>query len=295
MRAEAGALAKAGGEGRCSSAHKRISSLLRQSPPITSLHPLHLPASPSNNKRTPVCSPGADAPLTILAGDFNFCSYRNFVPSLPLENDDLSVCLPGWLDVWQALKDASQEPGYTFDTELNAFTEAMGCGRYERMRYDRVMALVSGPIGGGVEGSVGAGVAEGVGQVWAPTDIRLVGTEQLPLEPSDKSTGQDGHQEQATGSAGSTSGLGLPGKPPLSVVCSGPPRCVFPSDHFGLLATFTLGAAMPQPKPPSQPGRGLALDVQLNSFRGGGDAASDRDEDGMHTPPARIKAAPEWT
>ena len=251
------------------------------------LHPLHPLHPGSNQKRLPVCSPGADAPLTILAGDFNFCSYRNFVPSLPLENDDLAVCLPGWLDVWEALKDTSSEPGYTFDTELNAFTEAMGCGRCERMRYDRVMALVSGPTGGGVEGSVGMDVAEGVGQVWAPTDIRLVGTEQVPLEPSDKSTGQDGHQEQATGSAGSTSG-----KTPLSVVCSGPPRCVFPSDHFGLLATFTWGAAMPEPKPPSQPGRGLALDVQWNAFSNVGDAAGD--EDGMHTPPARIKATPGW-
>lgn len=70
----------------------------------------------------------------VLCGDFNFCSYRNFNPEItPLENECLPQLLPGYLDLWPTLE--PKHKGYTFDSESNT-----NVYRYERMRYDRVMA-----------------------------------------------------------------------------------------------------------------------------------------------------------
>ena len=54
---------------------------------------------------------------SILVGDFNFCSERNYDGSLPLENDCLSDVIPSYQDVWQKLKPG--EKGYTFDSQIN--------------------------------------------------------------------------------------------------------------------------------------------------------------------------------
>ena len=54
---------------------------------------------------------------SILVGDFNFCSERNYDGSLPLENDCLSDVIPSYQDVWQKLKPGDK--GYTFDSQIN--------------------------------------------------------------------------------------------------------------------------------------------------------------------------------
>ena len=108
---------------------------------------------------------------SILVGDFNFCSERNFhiVPNAPLENDVLQQVLPSYVDVWpslhQSLLHGEQAVGYTFDSEVNKmFT------KNERMRYDRVMARC-------VQGG-GDAAGEGGGLV-APSEIALVGVQAL--------------------------------------------------------------------------------------------------------------------
>ena len=119
-------------------------------------------------------------PNTVLCGDFNFCSYRNFdKDSMPLENDVLRAILPDHDDLWPTLvwpgeaeSDGTTTPraedkGYTFDSELNH-----NIRQTERMRYDRVLSRCSDLI---------------------PRTIRLVGTEEMegeggnkyPMHPSD--------------------------------------------------------------------------------------------------------------
>ena len=75
-----------------------------------------------------------DCNLSVLCGDFNFCSYRNYRGGGPLENDSLAKFLPGYKDVWTDLKGGSEE-GYTFDTTSNGMLRDH---RSEQMRYDRV-------------------------------------------------------------------------------------------------------------------------------------------------------------
>jgi len=140
---------------------------------------------------------------SILCGDFNFCSYRNFDAPLPLENDSLRITLPDYADVWELLHPESIQPtegyqpptlrdirrgklvvpeipsaGYTFDSIANKMLQR----DWERMRYDRIMIKNSSD--------------------WKP--LQIVGTEKIGLMDW---------------------GISL-----------------FPSDHFGLLATFTKSA-----------------------------------------------------
>ena len=65
---------------------------------------------------------------SILVGDFNFCSERNYDGSLPLENDCLSRVLPSHEDLWQKLKPGEQ--GFTFDSVKNTMLS-----KYEQARY----------------------------------------------------------------------------------------------------------------------------------------------------------------
>lgn len=69
----------------------------------------------------------------ILTGDFNFCSYRNYSGSGPLENNVLKEIMPAFVDLWPALRGDSSK-GYTFDSKRN-----MNIRRHERMRYDRIL------------------------------------------------------------------------------------------------------------------------------------------------------------
>ena len=75
---------------------------------------------------------------SIFMGDFNFCSYRNWVKdSLPLENDSLKDIVPKYVDLWSESSqqtDNKDNKGYTFDSEVNKMLT-----HYEQMRYDRIM------------------------------------------------------------------------------------------------------------------------------------------------------------
>ena len=86
---------------------------------------------------------------SVLCGDFNFCSYRNFSGDGPLENLVLGEVAPEFVDLWPALMSKKSEAspmstpdkktqrdtlGYTFDSETNTNIK-----KFERMRYDRIM------------------------------------------------------------------------------------------------------------------------------------------------------------
>ena len=134
---------------------------------------------------------------SVLVGDFNFCSEKNFVlGSAPLENDSLQSHLAGYIDVWPAVHppppvpsqgekaedtDARAAHGYTFDSERNGNLELKR--RREVARYDRVMLHSSN-------------------EAVRPLSIELIGTDPVANIPAEEH--------------------------------------VFPSDHFGLLAQFTV-------------------------------------------------------
>lgn len=70
---------------------------------------------------------------SLLCGDFNFCSYRNYDGSQDLENQNIEKLLPTMNDLWPTLYGA-QEPCYTFDGNTNRLVT----DENERMRYDRI-------------------------------------------------------------------------------------------------------------------------------------------------------------
>lgn len=74
------------------------------------------------------------ADLTVLVGDFNFCSESNFrnMPKFPLENNILLSTLPEYQDLWKV---NARSSGFTFDSHANAMII-----QEERMRYDRILA-----------------------------------------------------------------------------------------------------------------------------------------------------------
>jgi tyrosyl-DNA phosphodiesterase 2 len=93
----------------------------------------------------------------VITGDFNFCSYRNYVVnSEPLNNNDLVQILHEYKDVWAELR--SGEMGYTFDTETNLMLRYK---QLEKMRYDRIIYKNMGSM------------------LVVPTQIELVGTESI--------------------------------------------------------------------------------------------------------------------
>mgnify|MGYP003385251279 FL=1 len=198
---------------------------------VGTVHLESLNNHPNRMKQLEVCNTKL-SPFThaILCGDFNFCSYRNFNqdPSKPLENDCLAEICPEYVDMWlhlhvnpyiRQLSDsergrntdaivANMPPhivGYTFDSEVNKNID-----HFERFRIDRVVYKTPSS-----------------GAVLRPESIEIVGKTPINQEELD--------QNAAAAAAA----------PPASVFCT-PPRArsdsmnvpVFPSDHFGLLATF---------------------------------------------------------
>ena len=148
--------------------------------------------------------------LVVLCGDFNFCSYRNFEPTkVPLDNNCLHRTIPQYEDLWSTLKPSS-EPGYTYDTAVNTMIAATNF-REERMRYDRIMLNIVNK------------------ENWIASSIHLVGTEPLFSEDGNNTNGTTDH---------------VFGSPPpqrsmrVIVGNSLTPSEIFPSDHFGLLATI---------------------------------------------------------
>ncbi len=87
-------------------------------------------------------SPGT----SILMGDFNFSAHGQ-------ENIDQFRALPEWIDVWADLM-GTQNPGYTFDTEVNSMTKA-NIGGSDRSRIDRIILR---------------------SQTFIPTEIEILGT-----------------------------------------------------------------------------------------------------------------------
>jgi endonuclease/exonuclease/phosphatase family metal-dependent hydrolase len=82
--------------------------------------------------------------VAVLCGDFNFCSYRNYLKPLPtndaeralLENNVLSKTVPQLQDCWSLLY--PNKKGYTFDSTNNDAC-IRSDGLTEQMRYDRVL------------------------------------------------------------------------------------------------------------------------------------------------------------
>ena len=132
-----------------------------------------------------------DYDISVLVGDFNFCSERNFFfeANKPLENEVLKEVLPNYVDGWPYVHKSNIESkrlmGYTFDSEVNKMFR-----KTEQMRYDRVLTRCNKDI-------------------CKLSDMALVGVLPLKLEEIESpSTSMDQ---------------------------------VWPSDHFGLLATFHIG------------------------------------------------------
>eukprot|EP00668_Euglena_longa_P042762 GGOE01056614.1.p2 GENE.GGOE01056614.1~~GGOE01056614.1.p2 ORF type:complete len:112 (+),score=23.39 GGOE01056614.1:425-760(+) len=71
------------------------------------------------------------ARLAVLCGDFNFDAERNYRGDGPLENAALALTLPGYTDVWPALRGG--EKGFTYDSRANPTIS-----HHQQMRYDRV-------------------------------------------------------------------------------------------------------------------------------------------------------------
>lgn len=165
----------------------------------------------------------------ILCGDFNFCSYRNFNPdpSKPLENDCLEEVCPDWSDMWlklvvdpylNQLQSVGLDPesvidqlpenviGYTFDSVVNPNID-----HFERFRIDRMMYKLT---------------ESGTGTVLRPEGIEVIG--KIPINEEELA--------QLEASLNTQSAF------------STPPRArsdsmhvpVYPSDHFGLMATFAI-------------------------------------------------------
>ena len=137
---------------------------------------------------------------SVLCGDFNFCSYRNFNPEPPmsiglllesgssprraLENDALQRLLPQHVDVWPLLRCGKdgEDSGYTFDSEVN---ENIGNQQREQMRYDRIMFSPGGAHDSRGSGSDVGGGDTGDSKWWVPLSIELVGN--TPIDTSAKS------------------------------------------------------------------------------------------------------------
>lgn len=155
----------------------------------------------------------------ILCGDFNFCSYQNFLGRQPnnLENTVLEQVLPPHHDVWPLLhkpldsEHAADDEwrGYTFNSEKN-----FNIHQSEQMRYDRVVvSSEASPGGNRIE----------------PVSISLFGT-----DPVDRDLIVKFPPDTALL-------LELPNRAKSSDPYTTPPKAtvedlvVFPSDHFGLL------------------------------------------------------------
>jgi len=105
----------------------------------------------------------------IVVGDFNFDSEINWgnAPG-PIENGVLKETMPEAIDTWEYLNEENKSSGKTYDSDINAMI-----GKYERMRYDRVM-LHSQP-------------KDNARSTWVPVRATLIGTEPISkgVWPSD--------------------------------------------------------------------------------------------------------------
>lgn len=178
---------------------------------------------------------------SVLCGDFNFCSLRNFGnDTSPLNNLSLGRVMPEFVDLWELLKQRGSEPsegahycGFTFDTTANP----MVGDKHERMRYDRVV-LRSVPDGGDTK-------------QWHADSIQIIGDSPI-LDTAGGTAAPSTSLAAAASPTAAESGYATP--PAKSSGGRGRPKMVlprgrtapiplFPSDHFGLHAEFVLGSA----------------------------------------------------
>ena len=124
-------------------------------------------------------------PNSILCGDFNFCSYRNYDrTTVPLENKTLIEILTNYDDLWSTLiypgideqdgntTPRAEEKGYTFDNERN-----LNIRQNERMRYDRILAKVVDVVATGIVIVGDEEIEDDGGRKMHPSDhFGLVGT-----------------------------------------------------------------------------------------------------------------------
>ena len=168
---------------------KTICQVNSTSVAIGNVHLESLSSERTRRKQIVICRKELEKyDTSILVGDFNFCSERNFhqIPNVPLENNVLEEVMPNYVDMWPHLRQKNgkeKEMGYTFDSHINKMIS-----NEERMRYDRVLFRSRRSEGN---------------EIFKPTDISLLGVR--ALEKGSDSLSQ-----------------------------------VWPSDHFGLLATFEI-------------------------------------------------------
>lgn len=165
---------------------------------------------------------------SIFVGDFNFCSYRNFIEGGELENNVLQEVLPDHVDMWPAFWDTDEIKGYTYDSAMNPMIT-----HEERMRYDRVLYSFyrAAPTS---DASPEATAAAAAKSTWWPQSINLIGTKPIRQVPNEQRNSRDLSRT-------SFGALAVP------LDCSSPLRAeasditaVLPSDHFGLYASFEL-------------------------------------------------------
>lgn len=156
--------------------------------------------------------------FSILCGDFNFCSYRNYIETdnEGLENDVLRCIMPDYNDMWPQVHPTEQ--GYTFDTLENGM---LRLHRHERMRYDRICYRV-------------AEKGRSMNLTWAAHSIDLLG-----LSPVSSDVSAVAPERRATAEP---SDFSTPPKVSRSVLVqpadAREPVTLFPSDHFGLFGVF---------------------------------------------------------
>jgi endonuclease/exonuclease/phosphatase family metal-dependent hydrolase len=179
---------------------------------IGNVHLESLSNHPTREMQLRKCHETLPIQSSLLVGDFNFCSYRNFVvvPGQPLENDSLDRILTSqYRDLWAILR--PDKPGYTFDTESNGMLQ----GRpIEQMRYDRVMCAFDPAV-----------------LPWQPISIELIGTHSISKDtaPAEATTGKGVATPAEDAARKPSTGFQTPVKKK---------RSTFPSDHFGIVADF---------------------------------------------------------
>lgn len=185
---------------------------------IGNVHLESLDSASTRREQLQVCSRTLTASgASILCGDFNFCSDRNYHPErVPLENDTLQQVLPRFVDVWPTLRHPTDR-GYTFDTVANRMLTDNH--QHEQFRFDRMMFNAPGGK-------------------WVASSIQMVGN--LPLgENVPALEGGAVSRESAAPPPAHPAPTGLfsfltpvKTKKPIEQMP------LFPSDHFGLFAVF---------------------------------------------------------
>lgn len=167
---------------------------------IGNVHLESLANAPLRKSQLQVCSARLSNACSILCGDFNFCSEKNYdLSTTDIENSVLNECLPTFSDIWPALHPSLS--GYTFDSNKNDMIS-----RPERMRYDRILYH---------------NLQSSSSPMLLPLSIQLVGDS--PIEESSRTTSVTGSPSHCSYKR---------------VLIGRRTVKLYPSDHFGLLCEF---------------------------------------------------------